>query len=224
VTAHAFFPGDNTGCSGCQSRASEGSRKCPRPTEERTAHHFCRPLCSRDWETAPPNDTTSWCSQDVSFRVPPALASHVLHLRYSIKTFPKGIEHDVESSRRSDPLRPLLRRPRRRAARKPSSRRVAQQSSSARNSRGTIAGHSDRHVKNSRTAGKAVEREDSQEVFSQTMCARLHVHVRASVPPGLRYDKVMAPRVSSERHSTPVTHFKGSRSVVAISSNPSAVL
>ena len=49
--------------------------------------------------------------------------------RCSIKNVPKGVEHDFKSSRRSDALRSLLRRARRRAARKPSARRVSQQSS-----------------------------------------------------------------------------------------------
>jgi len=93
-----------------------------------------------------------------SFRVLPALAYHVQHLRCSINNFPKGVEHDCESSRRSDALRSLLRRPRRRAARKPSVRRVLQHSRSARNPRRTVVGHSsDRHV----TGEKALEGQDS---------------------------------------------------------------
>src|SRR4030095_996583 len=114
------------------------------------------------------------------------------------KNVPKGVEHDFKSSRRSVALWYLLCRAGRCAARKPGDRRVSQQSSSAGNSRGTVVGHFNRHVKNSRTAGKVVEAKDSQEVFSQTMCARHHVHVRGPLPPGLRYDKVASPRVSSE--------------------------
>ena len=39
--------------------------------------------------------------------------------------------------------------------------------------------------KGSCTPGEAVEGKDSQEVFSQTMCARHHVHIRGPVQPSL---------------------------------------